>query len=62
MKYETITNMGDETIIIRTNPEGVVSVFLADESNSDYQAYLAWLEEGNEPEQLEEPEVAPDTL
>ena len=25
-----------------------------DESNTDYQAYLKWLEEGNEPEPAEE--------
>jgi hypothetical protein len=27
--------------------------FTIDESNTDYQAYLAWLAEGNEPETIE---------
>ena len=51
MKYETITNIEDKTVIIRTDEEGVVSMFFADPGNSDYQAYLAWVAEGNEAEQ-----------
>lgn len=36
-------------IVIRTDgPDAYTSIpFIAD--NTDYQAYLAWLEEGNEP-------------
>jgi hypothetical protein len=53
MKYETITNIEDKTVIIRTDEEGVVSMFFADPGNSDYQAYLAWVAEGNEASTLE---------
>ena len=40
--------------IIRQNADGTVSSFLADPDNTDYQAYLAWLAEGNEPIPAEE--------
>jgi hypothetical protein len=44
MNYETITNMDGETVIVKTDKEGIVSMFFADENNSDYQAYLFHLE------------------
>jgi hypothetical protein len=31
------------------NKDGSMTSFVFDVSNSDYQEYLAWLEEGNEP-------------
>ena len=40
--------------IIRQNADGTVSSFLADPDNTDYQAYLAWLAEGNQPLPAEE--------
>jgi hypothetical protein len=62
MKYEIIESPYGEATIRRTDEDGIAWSIPKDLANSDYQAYLAWLEEGNEPEQLEEPEVTPDTL
>ena len=41
--------MGDEWIEMTVN--GVVSCVPMDESNTDYQAYLAWVAEGNTAEE-----------
>jgi hypothetical protein len=42
-----------EVITIRWNDNGVVRFVPLDENNTDYQAYLAWLAEGNQPEVVE---------
>jgi hypothetical protein len=34
--------------IMRFNADGSCTSFLEDPANTDYQAYLKWLEEGNE--------------
>lgn len=34
--------------ISKNNSDGTFTIFTEDESNSDYQAYLAWLEENPE--------------
>ena len=45
MTYEKIaTSFPDSYIIKRTNADGSVSWIPEDPANSDYQAYLAWLE------------------
>ena len=39
---------------IRFNADGSTTSFMADPANTDYQAYLKWLEEGNQPLPAEE--------
>jgi len=50
MKYEVIENEFYK-FIKRTEPDGKIWLIPFDEANSDYQAYLAWVAEGNEADQ-----------
>lgn len=48
--YEQITNesfTGESKIIKRTDEKGLIAWIPLDERNSDYQAYLRWLENPN---------------
>ena len=35
--------------VLRDNGDGTMTSFLFDPANTDYQAFLAWCAEGNEP-------------
>jgi ABC-type glycerol-3-phosphate transport system substrate-binding protein len=39
--------------VMRFNADGSLTSFLEDPANTDYVAYLKWLEEGNTPEPAE---------
>jgi hypothetical protein len=41
-------------LVNRTNDDGSVTCIPFDPANTDYQAYLAWLEAGNTPEPADE--------
>ena len=47
--YLNSTNINNDTVVMVEN--SIVSCVPADEANPDYQQYLAWLAEGNTPEE-----------
>lgn len=44
MMYKIFIPLSNETIIVRTSDNAFIP---SDPANSDYQAYLAWVAEGN---------------
>lgn len=47
--YKLSKNTFGETVILRFNEDGSLTSMLENPVNTDYQAYLAWLEAGNTP-------------
>lgn len=49
--YKLIANLygGEPRSVVRTDDDGSVWGIPFDPANTDYQAYLKWLEEGNTP-------------
>jgi hypothetical protein len=41
--------------VFKTNENGTISSIPFDAGNTDYQAYLAWVEAGNTPKPADEP-------
>ena len=52
MKYKffKLPDGTQDNAVIRTTDDGVISTVPFDEANTDYQAYLLWVSEGNTPE------------
>jgi hypothetical protein len=48
--YEVRTNPLSGAVVISLFDGSNRTSFMEDEANTDYQQYLAWLAEGNEPE------------
>ena len=48
--YQSITTPSGQTFIVRVTDGASIP---KDEANTDYQRYLAWLADGNEPELVE---------
>ena len=53
MQYKLQNNLQGETVSVTIVGQNISIPF--DTANTDYQAYLKWLEEGNTPEPADEP-------
>ena len=46
-KFSKLPDGTQADLVTRTTDDGIVSTIPFDEANSDYQAYLLWVSEGN---------------
>jgi hypothetical protein len=54
IKNEYINGQIIGQTIVRNNADGTISSFGADPANTDYQAYLKWVEDGGVPTPADE--------
>jgi len=56
MNYKLYKRTGQSTpdAVVLTRDDGSMTSFMFDPANTDYQAYLAWLELGNTPTPADE--------
>jgi hypothetical protein len=54
MIYKLYKTLNNQDAAIGTNEDGSTVSFIFDPANTDYQAYLKWLEAGNTPEPADE--------
>ena len=45
------TDGNNDVLFLCYAPDGGLKTFVADDDNTDYQNYLAWVAEGNEPKE-----------
>ena len=55
MMYKLYKAAAGKDAAVKTNEDGSTTSFLFDPANTDYQAYLAWLAEGNNPAPADQP-------
>jgi Sec7-like guanine-nucleotide exchange factor len=47
--YKLYKTTDGKTGVLKQNENGSITSFLENSANTDYQAYLKWLDEGNTP-------------
>jgi hypothetical protein len=56
MNYKIVLGYRGDTNIVKLNDDGSSVAFKPFDDNTDYQEYLAWVAEGNEPAPPDEPD------